>query len=158
MLFASLVSCLWTAAGLADDSAAPRIVVGGNEHLAAGADAIRAGAFDDGIRLTLLGLERGVDRRNRAAGLANLCAAHVAKNEPDPAIPYCTESLRLNDRNWRAYTNRARAYFLKGMYSEAAADNEAAAALNPDAPHVRMIEGLLNERTLRPSVTTEEHY
>ena len=45
---------------------------------------------------------------------------YVAKNEPDKAIPYCTESLSLNDGNWRVYSNRSQAYFIKGMYIEAA--------------------------------------
>jgi hypothetical protein len=46
----------------------------------------------------VVGVERGADSiRNRAAGLANFCAAYVAKNEPDRAIRYCTESLSVND-------------------------------------------------------------
>lgn len=134
------------------------LVVGGNQYLAAGADAIRAGRFDDGIRLTRIGLERDLPNTfDRAAGLANLCAAHVAKEEPDEAIPYCTESLSLNGSNWRAYSNRSHAYMLKKMYSEAALDNNAAAALSPDADHVLMIRGMLNELSLRPRVTMEEH-
>jgi tetratricopeptide (TPR) repeat protein len=140
-----------------DEGTTPVVVLGSDEYLAAGADAIRAGQFDDGIRLTLIGIERATSDRNRAAGLANLCAAHVAKREPDRALPYCTESLALNDGNWRAYSNRSQAYFIKGMYAEAAKDNEAAAALAPSAAHVRMIRSMLNERMLQPSITIEEH-
>jgi tetratricopeptide (TPR) repeat protein len=162
MLLGSLATCLLmelASADTPDSSATPRVVLGTNEYLAAGADAIRAGQYDDGIRLTLIGLERGADSvRNRAAGLANLCAAHVAKSEPAEAIPYCTESLRLNGANWRAHSNRSHAYFLQGNYTAAAVDNETAAALSPNSAHVRMIREMLNERRLLPSITIEEHH
>jgi hypothetical protein len=160
-LSSSLILALSATPAWADpENAGPSAVVtlGADEYLSAGADAIRAQQYDDGIRLTLIGLERGVSPRNRAAGLANLCAAHVARNEPDQAIPYCTESLSLNGGNWRTYSNRSQAYLLKGMYAQAAADNEAASAINPGAAHVRMMKGLLNERMLQPSITIEEHH
>lgn len=140
-----------------DDGANPVALVAPDEYLSAGADAIRAGQYDDAIRWTLTGIERATSVRNRAAGFANLCAAYVAKGEPNQALPHCTESLALNDGNWRAFSNRSQAYFMKGMYAEAVKDNEAAAALAPNAAHVRMIRGLLNERLLRPSITIEEH-
>jgi len=160
-LHAGLVTSLLLLAtsALGDDDLGPRhgIVIGASEYLSAGADAIRAGLFDDGIRLTKIGLERDARTiRDRAAGLANLCAAYVAKGQPDDAIPYCTESLQLYGGNWRPYSNRSHAYFLKGMYSEAAIDNDAAAAISPNADHVKMIRGWLNERSLRPRVTMEE--
>jgi tetratricopeptide (TPR) repeat protein len=134
------------------------IVIGAGQYLSAGADALRLGRYDESIRLTLFGLEHdspGV--MNRAAGLANLCAAHVAKEEPDAAIPYCNESLSLNGRNWRVYSSRSHAYLLKGMYEEAKLDNDAAAAISPDADHVKMVRGLINEQRLRPRITLGEH-
>lgn len=145
---------------LADRDPGPRhgIVIGASEYLSAGADAIRAGNYDEGIRLTTIGLQRQARTlRDRAAGLANLCAAYVAKEEPDAAIPYCDESIELFDGNWRAYSNRSHAYLLKGMLEEAARDNAAAAALSPRAAHVQMIRGMLNERKLKPRITMQEH-
>src|SRR5688572_33149627 len=83
---------------LTQEQADSRTVLGvANEYLAAGAEAIRAGQYDDGIRLTKLGLNRPASPRDRAAALSNLCAAHAAKREPDTAIGYCTESLDIND-------------------------------------------------------------
>lgn len=151
------VAC--SAAALADDEGSQRhLVLGGSKYLADGAAAIRSGDYDEGIRLNLLGLERdALAPFDRAAGLANLCAAHVAKDEPDAAIPYCDESLRINGRNWKAYSNRSHAYLLKGRYAEARLDNDAAAAISRNAPHVRMIAEALNELTLRPRITIEEH-
>jgi tetratricopeptide (TPR) repeat protein len=139
------------------ESPTPVVTLGADEYLVAGADAIRGGLYDDGIRMTLIGLERSPSNRNRAAGLANVCAAYVAKNEPDNALPYCDESLALNPENWRAYSNRAHAYFLQGRYAEAERDNAEAAARSPHAAHVQMIRKLLNERLLRPEVVIEEH-
>jgi tetratricopeptide (TPR) repeat protein len=136
-----------------------RSVLGqGNELLSAGADAIRAGLFDDGIRLTSLGLQRHpVSPAERAGAYANLCAAHAAKGEADIAIDYCTESLALNERSWRAYSNRSYAYYLKAMYPEALRDLNAAAAMAPDARQVKQIRGMINERNLRPRITMEDH-
>jgi tetratricopeptide (TPR) repeat protein len=135
-----------------------RTVLGGtNEYLSAGADAIRAGSYDDGIRLTRIGLERSSNISERAAALSNLCAAHAAKGETDLAIEMCTASLAINDQNWRAYSNRSYAYYLKGMYAQASADLEAAATFSPNARQVQQIRGMINERNLRPSVIVEEH-
>lgn len=135
-----------------------RTVLGqANEFLAAGAEAIRAGRYDDGIRLTAVGLENYQSTPfERAAALANLCAAYAAKGDPDAAIEHCNESIELNGRNWRAYSNRSYAYFLKGMYSEAVFDLDAAAAFAPDARQVLQIRGMINERRLRPRVTMED--
>jgi tetratricopeptide (TPR) repeat protein len=135
-----------------------RTVLGvGNEFLAAGAEAIRAKQYDDGIRLTKLGLERSASPRDRAGALSNLCAAYAAKGESDLAIKSCTDSLVINSENWRAYNNRSYAYYLKGRYRAADADLKRAVAINPNARQMATIRGMINERTLQPSVILEEH-
>ena len=143
---------------LTQEQADSRTVLGvGNEYLAAGAEALRAKQYDEGIRLTKLGLERPTSPRDRAAALSNLCAAHAAKNEADTAIGYCSESLVINDANWRAYSNRAYAYYLKRMFDEADADLDVALSINPSAKQMPQIRGMMNERRLRGRVTMEEH-
>jgi tetratricopeptide (TPR) repeat protein len=143
---------------LTQEQADSRTVLGAaNEYLAAGAEAIRIKEYDEGIRLTKLGLERPSSPRDRAAALSNLCAAHAAKNEPDIAIGYCTESLGINDANWRAYSNRAYAYYLKRMFDEADSDLDIALSINPNARQMPQIRGMMNERRLRGRVTMEEH-
>lgn len=147
-----------SAAAQTEPTADSRTVIGGgNEYLSAAADAIRAGQYDDGIRLTMIGLERGPTLNDKAAALSNLCAAHAAKGDADLAIQHCTESLALNERNWRAYSNRSYAYYLKGNYTQARSDVDAAAAISPNARQVLQIQGMINERVLRPSVIMEEH-
>jgi len=162
-----IAMCLWSSLSVGQRSSIPEIsqeqadnrtVIGAaNEYLAAGAEAIRTKQYDDGIRLTRIGLERPTTPRDRAAALSNLCAAHAAKNEPDVAIGYCTDSLAINDQNWRAYSNRAYAYYLKRMFDEADTDLDVALSINPSARQMPQIRGMMNERRLRGRVTMEEH-
>jgi tetratricopeptide (TPR) repeat protein len=166
ILFCGFASCLTLAVALGQpgapeftqEQADSRTVLGvANEYLAAGAEAIRSGQYDDGIRLTKLGLDRPASPRDKAAALSNLCAAHAAKNEPDTAIGYCTESLVINEANWRAYSNRAYAYYLKRQFDRADADLDVALSINPNAKQMPQIRGMMNERRLRGRVTMEEH-
>jgi tetratricopeptide (TPR) repeat protein len=134
------------------------IIGGGNELLSAGAMAIRAGNYDSGIRLT----QRGLDEyqptpQDRAAALCNLCAAFTGVREAETALAYCNESLELNSRNWRTYSNRAAAYTLLGLYSEAVYDLDAAAAINPNAKAVLKLREIINELSLDPRVIMEDH-
>jgi tetratricopeptide (TPR) repeat protein len=140
------------------DFADSRSVLGESQALlSAGADAIRVGRYEDGIRLTNLGLERDAPNPyQKAAAYANLCAAHAAKGQLDTAIRYCSDSLSLNESNWRAYSNRSYAYLLKGEYAAARVDLDAAAAIAPAAPQVLQIRAMLNERSLTPRVIMEE--
>ncbi len=141
--------------GNAGDS---RTVVGTNVYLSEGAQAIRMGNYDEGIRLTELGLKTSHhSTKDRAAALCNLCAAHTALRELDVAIELCTESLALNSRNWRTYSNRAAAYTIKGLYAEAVFDLDAAEAINPNGRALRKLRGILNELRLRPTVIMEDH-
>jgi tetratricopeptide (TPR) repeat protein len=166
-IFSAIALCLslGTALGqprgipeITQEQADSRTVIGvANEYLAAGAEAIRFKQYDEGIRLTKLGLERPTSPRDRAAALSNLCAAHAAKREPDVAIGYCTDSLTINDANWRAYSNRAYAYYLKRAFDEADRDLDIALSINSSAKQMPLIRGMMNERRLRGRVTTEEH-
>jgi tetratricopeptide (TPR) repeat protein len=153
------ITCLLVANNSWGQLADNRSILGaGNEFLSAGSFAIRMGQYDEGIRLTNLGLTRyQPNRQDRASALSNLCAAHAAKGEPDIAIPYCDESIEMNDRNWRAYSNRAYSYFLKGMLNDATLNLDLAADLNPDARQVLEIRGMINEVGLRPRVIMEDH-
>jgi tetratricopeptide (TPR) repeat protein len=134
-----------------------RTVLGTNDYLAQGAEQIRARQYDEGIRLTSLGLAQATSTNERAAALSNLCAAYAAKGNPDQAIDFCTQSIALREDNWRAYSNRSYAYYLKGLYRQAHEDLDLAASINPDAPTIGKIRGMINEKNLRPSITMEDH-
>ena len=139
------------------DRAQSRTVLGSNEYLAQGAEQIRARQYDEGIRLTTLGLAQAASINERAAGLSNLCAAFAAKGNADQAIDYCTQSIALREDNWRAYSNRSFAYYLKGRYRQAQDDLAIVASINPDAPTIEKIRGMINEKSLRPTITMEDH-
>ena len=128
-----------------------------NEFLYAGSQALVAKQYEEGIRLTKLGLELATAPRDRASALSNLYAGHAAMDEPDVAIDYCRESLAINDGNWRAYSNRAYAYYLKRRFDDADRDLDRALLINPDASQMPEIRGMMNERRLRGRVTIEEH-
>ena len=136
-----------------------RTIIGnGNEFLTAGTFSIRMGQYEEGIRLTELGLTRyQPSRRDRSVAQSNLCAAYAARGEPFVAIDYCTESIRLEEGNWRAYNNRAYSYYLLGKLSEATVDLDMAAQINSDARQVLQLRGMINERGLRPRVIMEDH-
>lgn len=140
-----------------EDRALSRTVIGGNEFLAAGAEEIRIGQYDEGIRLTNIGLMQAPSVAERAAGLSNLCAAYAAKGNPDRAIEYCTQSIAVKEYNWRAYSNRSYAFYLKGQYQKAHDDLEIAASINPEARQIAKIRGMINERSLQPRVIMEDH-
>ena len=134
-----------------------RTVLGTNDYLAQGAEQIRLRQYDEGIRLTSIGLVQASSNNERAAALSNLCAAYAAKGNAEQAIDYCTQSIALREDNWRAYSNRSYAYYLKGQYREANQDLDIAASINPDAPTIEKIRGLINEKSLRATVTVEDH-
>lgn len=139
------------------DSASSSTVIGVTHPLlVTGTNKIRHGDYDEGIRLLRQGLEQESPiARDRAAALSNLCAAYAAKKMPDAAIEQCTDSLAISSKNWRAYSNRAYAYWLKGLYVEARRDVEAAIALSPEARQVLQIRGMLDEAGLTARVSTQ---
>jgi tetratricopeptide (TPR) repeat protein len=135
-----------------------RTVIGpDNELLTAGSQAMVAGRWEDGVRLTLLGLERpGINDTMRSGALSNLCGGYAALKQPDLAIEYCTESIELNEFNWRAWSNRSYAYWMKDDYASAGADLERATSINERARQLFMIRGMLNEAGLRPRIQMED--
>lgn len=135
-----------------------RTVIGAeNSLLSVGAQALLAGRYEEGIRLTLLGLERaGMSDQMRAGGLSNLCAGFAALNETSQAIEYCSQSIALNDRNWRAWSNRSYAYWLRGEIEQAGADLERATSINDRARQLFHIRGMLNEAGLRPRIEMQD--
>ncbi len=142
-----------------NEDADNRLTFGGpvNDALGDGVTAILNGDYDSGIAHTLRGLQdQSLTTRQRSQALSNLCGAYAAKRMAEAAIRSCTESLTLDDGNWRAYSNRSYAYWIAARYPEAHSDLESASAINPRARQIAMIRGMLNERQLRPSVVMED--
>lgn len=154
------VSFLTTSTSLATEATSKTVIGPTNLDLAAGSDALRFGDYEEGIRLTLKGLRQHPSERDRSAALSNLCAGYTATERLDLAIQHCDESLEINERNWRAYHNRAAAYLHKGDLDEAIKNVEAGLALNPHSRKLRRVMEVAKERRREersPRVIMEEH-
>ncbi len=133
---------------LAEDSAQAKTVIGPrNPNLADGAQALRLGKAEQGVRLTRLGLAAAQGRRERQAALSNLCAGYVLLQEYDTALTYCDIALAENERNWRAYNNRALAYLNLKRFEEAEADILRGQELQPNAWSLKVVKGMLLDET-----------
>ena len=121
-------------------------VIGANELLSAGAEALLRGNFEQGVALTLQGLERPNSPQDRAAGLANLCAGYVGLHQFDLALVKCNESLELDAANWRTWNNRAAAYLGKGMLEAALSDVQAGLQLSPQSGTLKKTKQIVLDR------------
>jgi tetratricopeptide (TPR) repeat protein len=118
-----------------------------NVNLADGADALRKGDIDEGVRLTLLGLETAYGQREKTAALSNLCAGYMLLGEFEHSLGYCNQALEVNERNWRAYNNRALVYMELDRYEEAEADVIRGQELAPGAKSLKVVKGILLDET-----------
>jgi tetratricopeptide (TPR) repeat protein len=117
----------------------------GNELLAAGAEALAAGRHEEGIRLTLAGLERPNNPADEAAAHSNLCAGFAALKRWPGALPHCNRSLELDRRNWHSFNNRAAVFVGLGLFELAVADVNAGLALDPGSQTLRKSLEIVHE-------------
>jgi tetratricopeptide (TPR) repeat protein len=108
-----------------------------NVPFAEGATALREGRVEEGLRLTLEGLETPNAVKDAAAGHANACAAYALLERWEEALFHCNTSLRLDDTNWRTYNNRAAVYAGTRHYDLALRDIESGLEIAPRSPTLR---------------------
>ena len=118
-----------------------------NANLSDGANALKGGDIEKGVRLTLLGLESAHGRRERTAALANLCAGYMLLGQLDESLGYCDQAIVVNNRNWRAYNNRALVYLELNRFDEAEADVIRGQELAPNAKSLKVVKGMLLDET-----------
>jgi len=118
-----------------------------NPELQKGAEALLEKNAEEGVRLTLIGLTRASSKRERVAGLSNLCAGYVMLNDVDTALIYCDRALEQNDRHWRTYNNRAVAYIKIGRFEDAELDLQKAEAISPNSRTVKVVRAMLLNQT-----------
>ena len=102
---------------------------------------------EEGVRLTLRGLQHASNQRERRTALANLCAGYILLEELETALTYCDRALEQNDSNWRAYSNRALAYVKLQRYDDAERDLQRAEALAPNSRKVKTVRAMLLDAT-----------
>jgi tetratricopeptide (TPR) repeat protein len=104
-----------------------------NQLLADGSASLAAGRYEEGIRLTLAGLDLPNNPGDEAAAHSNLCAGYAALKRWPEALPHCNRSLELDRHNWRTYNNRAAVFVGLKLYDLAVTDVNAGLALDPDS-------------------------
>jgi tetratricopeptide (TPR) repeat protein len=145
-----LVLCAAVFVSTAASGVENRLVLGANPNLSQGAFELRSGNFEEGIRLTFLGLKESASTRDRRAAMNNLCAGYAALGRYDAAIHICNIILDKNERDWRAYNNRALAYMGAGDLDQAKADVDKGLAINPGSKKLRLAAELIDERLVAP--------
>ena len=127
---------------------ANKTVIGSsNPPLKDGADALRAGDAEEGIRLTLIGLRQSISSRERQTAKSNLCAGYVLLEQLETALAYCDDVLADNDQHWRAYSNRALVYVKLKRFAEAEQDLQKGEAISPHARTLKAVRKMLLDAT-----------
>jgi tetratricopeptide (TPR) repeat protein len=142
-----VVVCLCLAAAIAQGQESKTVLGPTNPDLYYGAQALLAGDADEGVRLTLLGVQRATNSRDRITGISNLCAGYIMLEQYETGLSYCDQVLAENDRHWRSYSNRALAYLKLGLFEDAEADLQKAEAIAPNARTVKVVRSMLLDVT-----------
>ena len=142
-----VVVWLCLAAAVAQGQESKTILGPTNPDLYYGAEALLAGDADEGVRLTLLGVKRAANSRDRITGMSNLCAGYIMLEQYEIGVSYCDEVLARNDQHWRSYSNRALAYLKLGRLEETEADLQKAEAIAPNARTVKVVRSMLLDAT-----------
>jgi len=118
-----------------------------NKHIAEGGRALRAGENEEGIKLTLLGLQLANGKREEEVALSNLCAGYTNLGDYETALKYCDILLQRNDKMWRAYNSKALIYIYTKQYEKAEQELIKGEALNPDARTMKVARALYLDAT-----------
>lgn len=118
-----------------------------NLALYEGAQALMARDAEEGVRLTLLGLQHASNAEERHTAKANLCAGYALLEQYAVALRYCDEVLAENEYNWRALSNRALIYIKLQRFAEADSDLTRGEAINAEASTLRAVRRMYRDAT-----------
>ena len=126
----------------------PRFVIGSsNPDLYKGARALLAERYEEGIRLTLLGLEAANDKKGEEVALSNLCAGYTNMGDYESALKFCDILVQRNDKLWRPYNSLALIYVSTKQYDKAEQALIKGEALNPGAQSMKIARALYMDAT-----------
>jgi len=134
---ALLVPGLVTAADPLPASQSATVLGPTNPLLSEGSQALEAGRFEEGVRLTLAGLEQPTTPHDQAAGHSNICAGYAALKKWTDALEHCNRALELDNTNWRTYNNRAAVFVGLKMFDLAMTDVNAGLEIAPNSTTLR---------------------
>lgn len=138
LLCAGALLCAPALGAGADPASHSTTVIGTmNPLLAEGSEALERGRFEDGIRLTLAGLEEPANARDQAAGHSNICAGYAALKRWAEALEHCNRALELDPGNWRTYNNRAAVFVGLKQFDLAMTDVNTGLEIAPDSATLR---------------------
>lgn len=141
-LFLPSIVAAQTARGMKNDANNTVVIGPNNLQLFEGAQALIAGDGEEGVRLTLRGLKVAQGAREHETGLSNLCAGYLMLAQYKSALLYCDMLLARNDKNWRAYNNRAVIYIKTSQYDMAERDLTRGEALRPGAHTLKVARAM----------------
>jgi len=152
------VACVCLTCGYVAAQENKTVIGPSNPDLYHGANALLAGDADEGVRLTLRGLQNESSQKDRITAMSNLCAGYIMLKELDTALSYCDQVIEHNDRHWRAYSNRALAYIGLERYEEADQDLQKAEALAANSRKVKTVRAMLLDATdpVEPEIVIDE--
>jgi tetratricopeptide (TPR) repeat protein len=118
-----------------------------NLDLTEGARALLGGRNEEGIRLTLRGLESAGNDKEEEVALSNLCAGYTNLGNYETALKYCDLLLQRDDQKWRAYNSKALIYIYTKQYEKAGQELIKGEALNPGARTMKIARALYLDAT-----------
>ena len=138
-----VMTSLATVYAMADDDAGSKTVIGpSNIFLYDGANALKAGNADEGVPLTIKGLELAHGQRETKIGHANLCAGFMMLGQASTALGHCNWVLERDPYHWRTYNNRALVYLKLERFEESEADIRKGQEINPRSETLKEVKGL----------------
>lgn len=141
----AIVLLAWSQVAAEEDN---RTIIGPrNPPLAEGAEALNAGDAEEGVRLSLRGLELAQGNRELKSAHSNLCAGYLLMDKPLKALEHCDEAIAIDPKFWRAYNNRALVYLRLDRFEESEADVAKGQALRPSSVKLKETRGLLLDET-----------
>ena len=149
---------LLTYSRLAAQDEAKTVIGPRNVMLAEGANALMAGNSEEGVRLTLRGLDMAQGPRERTIAHANLCAGYTMMDKPLTALQHCNWVLERDPNHWRTYNNRALAYMRLNRFEESEADIARGQELRPNSTNLKIAKGMLLDETdpVTPTIEIDE--
>lgn len=125
------------AAGDVDPAQSATVLGTTNTLLSAGSEALERGHFEEGLRLTLAGLEQPNSVHDQAAAHSNVCAGYAALKRWNEALEHCNLALELDRGNWRTYNNRAAVFVGLKKFDLAMTDVNTGLELAPQSAILR---------------------
>jgi tetratricopeptide (TPR) repeat protein len=127
----------------ADPEADSKTVLGPrNLYLYDGANALMAGNAQEGVPLTLKGLEVALGPREKKVAHSNLCAGFLLLGQAETALEHCNWVLERDPYHWRSYNNRAIVYLRLQRFEESEADIKKGQELNPRSENLKEVKGM----------------